>query len=1179
MRKQFILSIVFILFLVCWVAPYSGGAGTVNSMTDTVVDAGPVSVGNSSSYPVHNLNTSEQFSSIQAAIDAPNTTGGHLIEVDPGNYTENIVVNESVTIRSSTGDPSGTVIQAANASNDVVTVTADRVTISGFTILNATAAGRAGIFLASSDNRVENNIVTGNYNGIIALNEIAAGVQASSAQSLQSETPFERYSAASARAANSDDDARTRLPEPPKPSALRRPSRKASSSGYVGPLALDMVYGAGDSPPASSHRNVIRANDVSLNEYIGIVLSGSSDNIVQDNWLDANGDTGIYLESGNRNLVRNNTATSNYWGIYLYVGDNNTLSGNALDSNIDEGISIGDATNTWITNNTATYQHGYGGISLWGISSNTTVTDNIVSFNEGSGIILWDANDNNTIAHNDAQYNYYSGIDVMGTSSRNKIEDNIATGNEGSGISLWEWTSSNYLNNNILSNSSYNGIDLMEFTNNNTITNNTASYNIFSGIGLFDSGSDNTVSQNELSGNRFGLSIEGDAYNNTITNNAITRNQFQGIWLLDMKYFNSIAHNIVSNNTYFGIGASRSSNLSINSNVVTGNEQGIGLLLSENITVTDNIANENKLSGIYIWASENNTFSNNSLSSNIFDGFYLLEASYNTITNNFVSGSYFGAALLDAQNNTIANNDAESCYYTEVWLYYSPDNVIMNDTYYIQEDIFYGVSVSILESSTPSWQAVTNETTATYSIRVKNLGNSIIPDEFTLNVSSPEYFLDTSSVTLGPRDWEDVTLSVGDSEPGIYRVTVEASSISDPTVKDSVETWTIVRGIVGPEPAVTNTITDSAIINCSADGLTSSISDSVIDRSAIINTTITDSTITNSVITNSMVVDTILPPEVTLTNAMVHAGIISEGTITIGGVTYSIDYDQRLEDILIGSDYRDSNLVGLTGARTLYVAAADSDVNFDISAKHDYSAGSLRVQRAILPPAGVLELTNSIGGYVWANVSENVANSTEWVMITVFYDPDELGELNESSLTLQYFNETVGSSGWEEVPVGGVNLTGQYVWANISHYSVFSVSGSVTPKKDTPSDSGTSGGGTKSRDSDGDGLPDWMELLMGTDPANKDTDGDGYTDDRDPFPLDPTLPLQPTPTVTTRPRPTPAVVLTPPVSPPPASPVPTAAEAGWDFEFPIPGYEALAALGCFMIVTYIARRRRQRRRR
>src|SRR5207247_5691563 len=31
-------------------------------------------------------------------------------------------------------------------------------------------------------------------------------------------------------------------------------------------------------------------------------------------------------------------------------------------------------------------------------------------------------------------------------------------------------------------------------------------------------------------------------------------------------------------------------------------------------------------------------------------------------------------------------------------------------------------------------------------------------------------------------------------------------------------------------------------------------------------------------------------------------------------------------------------------------------------------------------------------------------------------------------------------------------------------------------------------------DSDGDGLPDWVEIMIGTDPFNPDTDGDGLSD-------------------------------------------------------------------------------------
>jgi len=41
-------------------------------------------------------------------------------------------------------------------------------------------------------------------------------------------------------------------------------------------------------------------------------------------------------------------------------------------------------------------------------------------------------------------------------------------------------------------------------------------------------------------------------------------------------------------------------------------------------------------------------------------------------------------------------------------------------------------------------------------------------------------------------------------------------------------------------------------------------------------------------------------------------------------------------------------------------------------------------------------------------------------------------------------------------------------------------------------------------DTDGDGIDDFTEILLGLDPTKKDTDGDGIWDNADAFPLDPT---------------------------------------------------------------------------
>jgi parallel beta-helix repeat protein len=222
-----------------------------------------------------------RWNTIQEGIN--DAKDGDMVFVYSGTYYENVVVNRTITLQGD--DRTNAIIDAGGGTEDVVNVTANNCTISGFTVRN----GNYGIRLYKSNNNtiMSSNARSNNQDGIDLL------------------------------WSNNN--------------TITNNTVNANSIGIHS---------------CHSDNNQILNNLLYSNRNYGIKLTDSSNySIVSGNIVRLNDDIGIALGGSSNNTVLDNVITNNGWGIYLTESSNNLIYHNSIIRNTHQAYD--DGANSW----------------------------------------------------------------------------------------------------------------------------------------------------------------------------------------------------------------------------------------------------------------------------------------------------------------------------------------------------------------------------------------------------------------------------------------------------------------------------------------------------------------------------------------------------------------------------------------------------------------------------------------------------------------------------------------------------------------------------------------------------------------------------------------------------------------------------------------------------------------
>lgn len=201
----------------------------------------------------------------------------------------------------------------------------------------------------------------------------------------------------------------------------------------------NVLYGNGDAALAlfESHRNVLSNNRADGNRRGVRISMGSADNLIKDNTFSDNTDYGIYFYKGsdqpaqgdgrpkNNTLANNVIDGSGTSGLKLNEGDNNLIRNNAF-INGGKDLVLMDARGNVLEGNTVTGNTNYGLQLRRGSSNNKVVGNTIV--NSRDGVRLSESSNSNELEGNVIRGNSQYAVYIE-NSSNNVFRGNVTEGN------------------------------------------------------------------------------------------------------------------------------------------------------------------------------------------------------------------------------------------------------------------------------------------------------------------------------------------------------------------------------------------------------------------------------------------------------------------------------------------------------------------------------------------------------------------------------------------------------------------------------------------------------------------------------------------------------------------------------------------------------------------------------